>query len=547
MSTSTLRPVHQMAEAELIAEAEAIQRAQDEHALRDPATLMRHLNPAGYRHRAHLRIIAAAVADVGDGRDDRLIIATPPQVGKTVTAVVGGALWWLCRNPADRVLIGSYGSTLAINRGRSIRKLVVEHGHRYGLRLERGSARVDDWSLLSGGGVKSVGVGSGVTGSPGDFGLIDDPHKGRIEADQMRARDRVYEWYSGDFLSRLSPDAPIMIIMTRWHPDDLVSRVLADEGRKEDGGRWRVIHMPALATDPDRDPLRRPVGAPLPHPRISPSDTDRALRHWNGKRAASTVRDWHAVYQGDPRPVEGALLSRKLLRERRCYQAGAQQPCAEPVKAAVAVDPSGGGRDTAGIIGGYLGTDKRLYLVADRSGVMSSDAWARTACQMAVDIDADRVIVERNYGGDMAKLSIRTAWDALRREELHQLGGDPTADRYLSAARYARLCPRIVEVTAKKSKLLRAEPIAQQWTEDRIRTAAYLPDVEEEWATWQPDQTDSPGRIDASVYLGYGMLPPPSSAGGRGGAAPSGPMPTSGSSPLGRHGGGSSLGPLGGR
>ena len=547
---AAFRPVWQMSDADLIAEASAINRAEDRAALADPAALMRHLSP-GYRRRAHLRLIGQHLADIAAGRVDRILITTPPQVGKTVTAVVGCTFWWLATHPQHRVVIGSYGINLAVNRGRSVRKMVIEDGRRYDLELERGASSAAEWNLTSGGGVKSVGVGSGVTGTPGDIALIDDPHKSRAEADSLKIRDRVHGWYSGDVISRLAPGAPVLLVMTRWHPDDLAARVIADEGREEDGGRWRVVHMPAISlgveyTDRDgrrlRDPLGRPQGEPLPHPKLKSSDREGALKHWNEKRRASTVRDWFALYMGDPQPQEGALLDRKLLRERRCIRLAGSPAgiaCAEPVKAAVGVDPSGGGRDTAGIIGAYLGTDKRLYYVADATKVMSSDEWSRAVCEMVVEIDADRVVFESNYGGDMGALAIRTAWDALRREEVDALRGDDisaevfvTTEAYQSAAKYARLPPRIVAVRAKKNKLLRAEPIAQQWIVDRVRTAAYLPDLEEEWATWQPDQSDSPGRIDASVYLAYELLPPPPISG----AAvppPSGPMPTTGMGPLG--------------
>lgn len=546
-----LRPTWQMTEAELLAEAEAIQRANDQAALADPATLMRHLVPT-YKRRAHLRIVGQAMADLRGCTGGRLMILTPPQVGKTVTAVVGGAFWWLCLNPAHRVIVGSYGNSLALNRGRSVRKLVAEHGHRYDLRLERGSQATNDWLLTTGGGMRSVGVGAGVAGVPGDIAIIDDPHKSRAEADSVRRRDAVHDWFSADITSRLSPGAPILLIMTPWHPDDIRGRLLADEGRVEEGGRWRVIHMPALCTDPDNDPLGRPYGGPLPHPKIRAGDTTAALKHWEDKRRGSAVRDWFALYQGDPRPSEGALLSRQQLRRQRCYGDTPEcGPCnTNPLKHAVSVDPSGGGRDTAGIVAGYLGSDKRLYLTHDESGVMGSDQWSRKTCELAASTDADRIIVETNFGGDMATLAVRTAWDALRREEIDEWRelvdpdvlarhrGDITrVPAYRDGAVYNRLAPRIVVVRAKKGKLLRAEPIAQQWVEDRIRTAAYLPDLEEEWATWQPDQSDSPGRIDASTYLAYGLLPVPTAGTGKGGAVPTGQMPTTAASPLAGDGG----------
>lgn len=466
----------------------------DRLALATPATLAAHLWK-GYQTRAHVTAVAEAIARLNTGEDDRLLITLPPQIGKTLTAVVWAGFWWLCLHPDHRIIIISYGDQLAVKRGGAIRSLVTEYGRRYGLYLDRSNTSKHDWSLTSGGGVLSVGLGSGIAGNPGDALWIDDPHKNRAEAESSVMRGKVHDAYGPDILSRLAPRAPVIVVQTRWHEDDLAGRRIRVEGRREEGGRWRVVRMPALCDDPADDPLGRSYGDPLPHPKIPEHDTASALAHWEEKRAGNSPYDWSALWQGDPKPVEGALVSWKLLESRRCYEYGAERPCAAPARIAVAVDPSGGGRDVAGVIGGYLGEDGRLYLTHDRSRTMSSDAWSRAACELAAETDADLIIVEVNFGADMATLAIRTAWEALRRE---------------NPGRYSVFCPRVVDVRGRKSKWLRAEPIAQQIIEDRIRFAQYLPDLEAEWCTWQPGP-ESPGRIDASVYMALKLLPIPAS------------------------------------
>ena len=468
-------------------------QALDRPELVNPVTLAHHHNPS-YQVRPHLEVIGRALAELRAGVYDRLLLNTPPQVGKSVTAVEWGAFWWLILNPAARIVVGSYGDDLALRRGRAIRRLVETYGHHYGLRLAEGERRMDDWTLSSGGGVRSVGVGSGITGFDADVILIDDPVRSRKDADSQVKRDDTYNWYSADLLSRQQPGLKVLLVQTPWHPDDLRARVLQDQGEWANGGRWQLIVMPALCTKPDTDPLHRQEGEPLTHPKLPPERKDLLHQHWLDIRASVALRDWQALWQCDPKPPEGALVSWALLRERRCYEPG-RGGCAPALTVGVAIDPSGGGRDTAGVIGGYLGTDGRLHLTHDRSGVMPSEAWARAACEVAADTNADRFVVETNYGGDMATLTLRTAWEALHRE-------DP--------ARFSVFCPRVVVVRARRGKMLRAEPIAQQWAEGRIVTAAYLPDVESEWATWQPGG-DSPGRIDASVHLAYDLLPVPAS------------------------------------
>jgi hypothetical protein len=467
----------------------------DRSALVDPATLAAHLDPM-FQSRAHLRLVGREMAALRRGDFRRLMINTPPQCGKTRTTVEWGVFWWLVLHPAHHVVIGSYGDDLAVRRGEAIRRLVNLYGSRFGLALEFGSTSKKDWTLTTSGGVRSVGVGSAITGFAADALWVDDPTKSRKEADSAVYRKAVADWYSADLLTRRAPGSPVILIQTPWHPDDLRAQVLAQEGRVEDGGRWRVVVMPALCTDPERDPLGREAGDPLPHPKVAEADRDGLLAHWAEARGTSTARDWSALYQCDPKPAEGALLSWQVLRERRCYQHGSPSaPCALPRTVAVAVDPSGGGRDTAGIVAGYLGEDQRLYLTHDRSGVMSSDAWGRAACELAAEVDADRFVIETNYGGDQATFVLRTSWEALRRK-------DP--------ARFGVLIPRVVAVRARRGKVLRAEPIAQQWVEDRVRTAAHLPELESEWASWRPGP-ESPGRIDASVHLAYDLLPVPQS------------------------------------
>lgn len=457
-------------------------------ALQDPAMMGLYLHPGGaYRVRAHTRLIASALAQLGPDAD-RLLVTTPPQVGKSVLVSELLPVWWLARRPEDRIAIASYAGSLATKKARAVRRLIASHGAEFGLHLQHGEQTAYDWSLTAGGGVRAVGVGGGLTGHPiTGVGIVDDPHKDRREADSALMREHVWDWWSSVFLSRLRPGVPVVLVQTRWHPDDLAGRVLNHEGTATEGGRWHVVHLPALATQED-DPLGRAPGEPLTHPALTDDEREQLLAHWHDKRRTSTPRDWGALYQGDPQPAEGALLTHAEMAAAYCPTPAA------PARRAVAVDPSGGGRDTAGVVAGYLGTDQRLYLTHDRTRRMSSHQWARTACTLAYETDAALVLVERNYGGDMTTLAVRTAWDALQRE------GTIPADA---------LPPYVQPVTARTGKLLRAEPVAQQWREGRVRLAAHLPELVTEWVSWQPG-SDSPGRIDASVYLAYGLLRAPS-------------------------------------
>lgn len=469
----------------------------DSAALEDPALLGRHLDRA-YELREHVELIGRTIAEADRGGVKRLMFTVPPQSGKSTTAATWAPFWWLIKHPRHRVAVASYAGELAEGRGKDVLALVEQHGARYGLQLHPRRRASHNWRLTSGGGMRCVGIDGGLTGVDVDLMIIDDPHAGIQDAGSVAKRRHVREFYTGTVIPRMQPGGVIIIIQTRWHPLDLTGWLLKEQGLVEDGGIWKLVHMPAIAVPPNParwvplDALGRQPGEPLPHPKVARGDRAALLEHWHGKRVEGGAREFNALYQGDPQPAEGALLSWDIIAARRDHlsQVG-------PMRRAVAVDPSGGGRDTAGIIAGFLGEDRKLYFTHDRSGEMSSDEWGRQACLLAYEIEAGTIIVETNYGGDMATRTIRTSWDALQREAEIPRGTLP---------------PYIKVVRAKTGKLLRAEPIAQQWIEDNIRTAAPLTELETEWATWQPDDSMSPGRIDASVYLAFHLLPIPGAA-----------------------------------
>lgn len=453
------------------------------------------------RHEPHLNhrrdwldAIDAELVRLRDTPNSKLMIFTPSQVGKSTRVSRWFVFWWLTVRPRDRVILASFAAHLAHGHGAAVRDFVAAYGHHYGLRLRDDESARSDWSLTTGGGMRSRGVRGGLVGNPMDLGVIDDPYADRAAADSPTIREGAWNWYSSVFASRRSPTCREVLVMHRWHPDDLAGRLLDREGRAEDGGQWRVLHLPAVALAPDPargiypDPLGREPGEPLLHPRIPLDDIDAHRDHWRRLRQSQTARDWASLSQGIPISAEGALLDEQILRTRTGTPGA-------PVRVGVGVDPSGGGRDTAGIVAGHLDTDGRFWWTHNRTARMSSDDWSRQACLLAHEVDADRIVFESNYGGDMAAALIRQAWDALQRE------GEipPTAH-----------CPYIKSVASRRSKVLRAEPIAQAVKVGRcwFGPDASLLDLRTEWTMWEPGSTWSPGALDAAVHLATDLLPP---------------------------------------
>ncbi|MGY4103438.1 terminase large subunit domain-containing protein [Nocardia sp. R16R-3T] len=443
--------------------------------------------------RDYLDMIDRELTLLRDTPNGKLMVFTPSQVGKSTRVSRWFPFWWLTVRPHDRIILASYAKDLAMGHSAACRDLIAAYGHHYGLRLRDDEATKADWTLTTGGGLRARGVRAGLVGNPMDLGIIDDPFKDREQADSPLIRNRVWDWYSAAFASRRAPQAREVLVMHRWHQDDLAGRLLKREGRTEEGGQWRVLHLPALALAEDHergiypDPLGRRPGEPLAHPRIPAHDIAAQLEHWNRLYQSMTARDWASISLGLPITAEGALLDDDMIRDRTGTPG-------EKLRIGVGVDPSGGGRDTAGIVGGHLDTNGKFWWTHSRTGRMASDVWAREVCLLAYEIGADFIVFEANYGGDMPETLIRQAWQAL-----HDAGEIPRE----------ALCPYIKKVHSRQSKSLRAEPIAQAVKIDRCGFGqdASLLNFKSEWTQWEPGSAWSPGDLDAGVHLAAALLP----------------------------------------
>ncbi|WP_353107811.1 LAGLIDADG family homing endonuclease [Gordonia sp. (in: high G+C Gram-positive bacteria)] len=400
--------------------------------------------------------------------------------------------WWHTNRPTDAIVLASFAAALAQTHGSAVREMVRMYGADYGLRLSATQSTKAAWELTTGGSFKSVGVRGGLSGHPMDLGIIDDPFAGRAEADSPTMREAVWNWYSGVWSARRSPTAREVIIMTRWHQDDLAGRLLDRDGRIEEGGEWRVLHLPALALAPDPkkgvydDPLGREVGEPLSHPKIADGDTGGLLAHWARQKKRSTPRDWGSMYQGTPWSAEDALLDDQVIRDATKDRPDSMR------RIVIGVDPAGGGRDTVGIVAVGLDAVGHAWFLDDRSAKMSAADWPAAVCVAAHEHEANEIVVEKNFGGDMGKQLVAQAWEIAARDGV-----------------VSGLCPLVSEVTARQSKVLRAEPIAQAIRTERVWFArgADLSQLTTEWTMWEPGSTWSPGALDAGVHAVTKVLP----------------------------------------
>lgn len=247
-----------------------------------------------------LDLIDEALVDLVNRPDGRLIISMPPQEGKSQRISRRFPLWVLQRDPSTRVAIASYEANVARRWGRAIRDDVAAHGDRLDLSVRTDLSAQHEWQLLGhDGGVFSVGIGGGLTGRPVDLLVIDDPIKDRVQADSLAYRDKVWDWWTDVASTRLAPGAPVVLVLTRWHEDDLAARLLAHE----DGHVWRVLNIPAQA-EGGEDSLKRKAGE------FMRSARGRTRAQWEAIKVRVGSRTWASLYQGHPSPAEGGILKR---------------------------------------------------------------------------------------------------------------------------------------------------------------------------------------------------------------------------------------------
>jgi phage terminase large subunit-like protein len=185
--------------------------------------------------------------------------------------------------------------------------------------------------------------------------------------------------------------------------------------------------------------------------------------------------------------VPGALWTRKRIDELRVKEAPRMQ------RVVVAVDPSGGsqeGNDAQGIIVAGKGMDGHGYTLADRTCRMSPDGWGREVVRAFVEFQADRIVYEKNFGGDMVEHVIQTC------------------------ARAMGVSVATMPVVASRGKVVRAEPVAALAEQGMDHHVGMFEDLEDEQCRFTTTGFDgpSPNRVDAKVWaytelmLGVGTI-----------------------------------------
>lgn len=235
----------------------------------------------------------------------------------------------------------------------------------------------ESFALTNGSEYLAGGILAGMTGNRAHGLILDDPVKGRSAADSPTLRRRTREAYEDDLKTRLIPGGFIVLVMTRWHEDDLAGGLLpagwdGESGRLpcRDGQTWEVLCLPAICDRPD-DPLGRALGETLWPEWFDPG-------HW--AQFQSSPRTWSALYQQRPVPDSGAFFRAEWIRPVPSL------PPRESLHVYGASDyavTERGGDYTVHIVVG-IDPDGRLYVLDLWRQQASSDAWAGAWCDLVL-------------------------------------------------------------------------------------------------------------------------------------------------------------------
>lgn len=321
-------------------------------------------NQAPARH--HLAIIAKLEA-VSRGGIERLMILAPPGSAKSTYVSQLFPAWWLAQHPASAIIAASHTAELAERFGRRVRNMIGEHARTLGYGVDVDNAAAGRWETTRGGEYFAVGVGGAITGRRADLIILDDAVKSRAEADSQLVRDRTWEWWQSDALTRLKPGGRIVLVMTRWNEDDIGGRLENDMATG--GAPWDILRLPMIAEP--HDPLGRTVGEMLWPDWFTPAMLAEAQRD---------TRTFSALYQQRPSPETGSYFLAQWLIPV------AVVPPRDAMRVFMGSDyavTGGGGDFTVHVVVG-LDTDDRLWLLDVWRDQQASDVWVEAFCDMVI-------------------------------------------------------------------------------------------------------------------------------------------------------------------
>jgi predicted phage terminase large subunit-like protein len=316
---------------------------------------------------------------VEDGSLKRLMGLMPPGSAKSTYTSVVFPVHVMGRFKDTQVLVASYGSGLPRKWGRKARSVVRQPRYRavFGAELTKEASAAESFALTNGSEYMGAGILSGITGNRADGIVWDDLIKGRDQADSALIRQKTWDAYIDDLLTRKKPNAWEIGITTRWHEDDIAGRILPEGYNGEsgliqcrDGNEWYVVCIPAEA-EREGDLLDRQIGERI-WPEWFPPDHFAQFKR--------IPRTWTALYQQRPAPEQGSYFKAEWLRTIE------KVPPREHLRVYGGSDyavTAGGGDYTVHVVVG-LDADGRMYLLDLWRRQSASNEWVESFCDLVL-------------------------------------------------------------------------------------------------------------------------------------------------------------------
>lgn len=313
-------------------------------------------------HQIIARKLENGLHQLEQGKNVRIAIFMPPRNGKSDMGTQKFPSFILGKHPEWPIMVSSYSDELATDFGFKTRDIMQtpEYHCMFDTRLRSDAKAKGRWFTDGGGSYTAIGVGGAATGRGFKIGIIDDPFKNREEADSPTIRDSRHKWYQSTFYTRGEGATMIIMILTRWHEDDLAGRVLkdADDARKRGDpyDEWDVIEFKAIATEDDD---HRKAGEPLWPAKFS-LDQLRRIKSSIGSY------EFSALYQQTPIDEENRKFKREWFTYRSYEDVRQKQ-----TYNTMTIDPRGKddiklGKDFVGVTVNFVDPDNNWNIMSER-------------------------------------------------------------------------------------------------------------------------------------------------------------------------------------
>ncbi len=250
-----------------------------------------------YYYGSHTYMLLDKLQEVMDkveaGKNAYVIINMPPRHGKSDVVSRRFPPWTLIRHPEWEFILSSYNHELASDMSLDARRCFRSASPLYGGSISRERDQITCWRTNKGGAMYAAGLGGTIVGRGANIFVIDDYLKNREDAESMVMRDKIWDSFRSDFMTRLAPVHAVIIVANRWHEDDLVGRIKRVNNPENDNydvdfPKFEIITCPAQSEDGEW---------------LFPERLNEAW--YRSERALVGSYGWDSLFQQDPIPRRG--------------------------------------------------------------------------------------------------------------------------------------------------------------------------------------------------------------------------------------------------